>query len=1062
MFLKLRTAGAVLATTGALLTAVGAGPAAPAAPASPATLAAPPDYCVGQCDDILTPGQNGQATFLELLAFQAFGIRPAHFSDTKAGYERLIWNYSGLTDDQLQHFFTDASFGVPSTEVASTIAPHPEVVITRDKARGIPHITGTTRYGTMFGAGYAGAQDRLFLMDALRHVGRGQLTPFAGGAAGNRELEQQQWRAAPYTEADLQGQIDRLDDEFGAQGVQLQQDLAAYVNGVNAYINAASASLSLPGEYTALGWSGPTPWRATDVIATASLVGGIFGRGGGGEVAAALALLEAQARYGPTLGRQVWEAFRAQNDPEAPTTVHNGTAFPYLTAPAGQAGTAMPDRGTVAEQPIVINPTGSATSGTINAGTTTAETTTAATLAAGMFPPGLLRPGAAGRGMSNALLVSADHSDNGHPVAVFGPQTGYFAPQLLLVQELQGPGVSARGAAFAGINFAVLLGRGRDYAWSATSAGQDITDSYAVRLCEPDGRAPTLSSMHYTFRGQCLPIEVLQRHNSWSPSLADPTPAGSYTLLAHRTRLGLVSHRGLVGGTPVAFTRLRSTYLRESNSALGFLMFNDPAVVSSPQTFTQAASKIGFTFNWFYADSRHIAFVNSGDNPLRPAGADPHLPTWGDPAYEWLGWNPTTNKASYQPAAQHPQVIDQDYLTNWNNKQAPGFSAADGNFSFSSVHRSEPLDDRIRAVIDSGGRFSRAELVSAMADAATVDLRGDKVLPYLLRVLDSQPITDPAVATAVQQLRAWRQAGSHRRSSAEGVNQYSHSAAIRIMDAWWPRLVPAQFRGALGTALYDSLAATLTLDNPPGSFGSAFQDGWYGFVEKDLRTVLAEPVAGANPVTFCGGGSLAACHTVLLDSLRTAAAIPATQVYPATATCAAGDQFCHDQIVHQPIGGITQERMHWMNRPTFQQAVQFPAARGDNVSNLALGRPAAASSVEWNPFVDYSPGRAVDGDRCTRWSSGWSDPQWLRVDLGTIRQVSRAVLRWEAAYARGYRIEVSNDAVTWRTVFTTGSGDGGLDEVAFAPTTARYVRMYGTTRATGYGYSLYEMEVYAH
>ncbi len=69
----------------------------------------------------------------------------------------------------------------------------------------------------MFGAGYAGAEDRLWLMDLLRHVGRGQLTSFAGGAPGNRELEQSVWRNAPYTEADLQAQVDQLRDRGPAR-----------------------------------------------------------------------------------------------------------------------------------------------------------------------------------------------------------------------------------------------------------------------------------------------------------------------------------------------------------------------------------------------------------------------------------------------------------------------------------------------------------------------------------------------------------------------------------------------------------------------------------------------------------------------------------------------------------------------------------------------------------------------------------------------------------------------------------------------------------------------------
>src|SRR5256885_3069994 len=190
-----------------LATAVVAAPAS-AAPA-PSVAAAPQDFCLGQCDDILPPGQNGNATFAELLAFQLFGIRPAHSSDTKATYENLVWNYQNLTDEQLGSFYNDSSFGVPANQVESRIQPRSDVTITRDRTAGIPHVQGTTRSGTMFGAGYAAAQDRLFLMDVLRHVARGELTPFAGGAQGNRDFEQQQWRAAPHTRNDLPGRVGR-------------------------------------------------------------------------------------------------------------------------------------------------------------------------------------------------------------------------------------------------------------------------------------------------------------------------------------------------------------------------------------------------------------------------------------------------------------------------------------------------------------------------------------------------------------------------------------------------------------------------------------------------------------------------------------------------------------------------------------------------------------------------------------------------------------------------------------------------------------------------------------
>ncbi|GAA2211457.1 hypothetical protein GCM10009850_069170 [Nonomuraea monospora] len=120
---------------------------------------------------------------------------------------------------------------------------------------------------------------------------------------------------------------------------------------------------------------------------------------------------------------------------------------------------------------------------------------------------------------------------------------------------------------------------------------------------------------------------------------------------------------------------------------------------------------------------------------------------------------------------------------------------------------------------------------------------------------------------------------------------------------------------------------------------------------------------------------------------------------------------------------------------------------------LSQGRPATASSSEG---AAWSAAAAVDGDRTgTRWSSSFSDPQWLQVDLGAPAAVTRVVLDWEAAYARSFRIQTSNDAATWTDAYATTTGTGGTQTVDLTAT-ARYVRMYGTARATGYGYSLWE------
>jgi acyl-homoserine lactone acylase PvdQ len=905
----------VLAALVSALTVTTAALVAP--PAQPAA-AAPADHCQSQCLDILPPGQNGNATLVDILFHQLFGTRPRHSADQLDRYARLVYNYAGLTDAQLTQYFHSAAFGVPAGQVERSYRPRSDVTIVRDRATGVPHITGTTRAGTMFGAGYAGAEDRLFTMDLLRHLGRGRLTPFAGGAPGNQALEQSVWRHSPYPEADLQAQVEAW-QQLGERGATLLADAQAYVAGVNAYIETCMDRRNCPGEYVLAGHldaitneGGPEPFQLTDLVAIAGVIGGLFGTGGGAEVQSALVRVAARARYGPVEGDRVWAGFRSANDPETVLTLHDGQSFPYGDPPPDAPSVALPDAGSVSPEPVTDE-------GDV--------------------------PAALPRGMSNAVVISGQHTTTGHPIAVYGPQTGYFVPQLLMVQELQGPGISARGIAFAGLNLYVQIGRGPDYSWSATSPVHDVTDVFAVPLCTPDGSPPTLQSNHYLWHGQCLPMEELAHVNSWTPTVADPSPPGSYRLVTWRTRYGLVAWRGTVDGQPHAFTKLRSSYRHEVDSAIGFQMFNDPAVMGSAAGFADAAANVRFTFNWFYVNSADSAYFLSGLHPRRAAGSDPNLPMHAEPAFEWVDYDHATNTAAYEPASSHPQSVNQDYYVNWNNKQAMDFSAADGNFSFGAVHRGELLDAPVRAALAAGQRFDRAGVVRLVEQAGLTDLRGREVLDDLLRVLDSQPITDPSLATVVDQLRAWHQAGALRLETSAGSRQYGHAAAIRVFDAWWPLLVRGQFRAELGPELYQSLVDTMQINEspsggqrgdvstPPGSAaesqphkGSAFQYGWWGFVEKDLRAVLGDPVDGGPGRTFCGSGALADCRQVLLDTLRSAAAQPASQVYPADESCAAGDQWCADSIQHAPLGGITVPGIAWQNRPTYQQVVSFPVS----------------------------------------------------------------------------------------------------------------------------------------
>jgi hypothetical protein len=127
---------------------------------------------------------------------------------------------------------------------------------------------------------------------------------------------------------------------------------------------------------------------------------------------------------------------------------------------------------------------------------------------------------------------------------------------------------------------------------------------------------------------------------------------------------------------------------------------------------------------------------------------------------------------------------------------------------------------------------------------------------------------------------------------------------------------------------------------------------------------------------------------------------------------------------------------------------------------IAVGKPAKASSSVTVDGVSYPAGHAVDGKPETRWSSEFSDPQWISVDLGKVERIGRVVLQWEGAYGKTYALEVSTDGEKWTEVRRREAGKGGTEDIKFDPVEARWVRLSGTRRGTEFGYSLWELKVF--
>ncbi len=983
---------ALLAMTGIAVIAAGTVPAAAAADG------APDGHYRGNGDpggfhNIVPPGQDGVLNGPEAIQASTTGDVPPHFQDQLQMYADLILDKAtpGFTADKLDTYYKDASFGVKPEDVGRVYSPggRDDVTVVRDKSFGVPHIYGDTREGAMYADGYTAAEDRLFLMDVLRHVGRAQLAAFLGASEGNLHQDAEQMAAAPYTEQDLHDQIEAIKNSDDPTLRQVYVDGKNYVDGVNRYISEALTDPSkLPAEYPAL-QQVPSKFVPEDIVAIASLVGGIFGKGGGREVANYCGIQQLSSQVGPTEARTIFDDFHLANDAEAPTTVPN-KRFDYMSdlGPVDQASIPQldcsslhaiqapppgPDQAAGTVENLVPNPPlpAAPSGGAAAPGTASATSATDAPSAVHeVDTPWGTMPLTFNSAMSNAVLVSGAHTDTGNPIAVFGPQTGYFAPQLLRELDIHAPGIDARGVAFAGTDIYVQLGRGRDYAWSATSASADLVDQFVVELCDPDGGQASVDSMGYVYDGQCKAIESHQQVLVAKPSAGgmpidqnDPQPPSSDDVVVNKyferaPDYGPISARGtLTDGTPIAIAVERTTYGSELASARGFQQINDPDFMKDGvDSFRRAMGQgVDYTFNWFYVDRDHVAYQHSCLCPLRAKGTDPYLPTWGNGQWDWTG------RLGFE---DEPHATDpgQGYLVSWNNKQAPGFTANDGQFGYGPIHRSTMLERRIKAKLANGHKVEVGDVVDVMALAATTDLRAQEIMPLLERVMgsDAPGGADPRVTDMWDRLQAWAADDLGHRRDHDGDGQYEHAQAVAIMDAWWSHLYDAMFkersanaREVLGIGLHDA---------PQNHLGSAFQDKVYAHVDKDLRQVLGDPVKDPFSRTYCGGGDLATCRSDLWASLSQAAGdleneFGSSNVDDWQRTIA------DDAIKHQTVGVVGVPDIPWQNRPTFQQVVQIPVT-GNGQGQGGPGHGPSAPAAPANDTVAAGatlPSTGADG-----------------------------------------------------------------------------------------------------
>ncbi|HSK57813.1 MAG TPA: penicillin acylase family protein, partial [Actinomycetospora sp.] len=763
-----------------------------------------------------------------------------HSVDQIALYDGLTPLGANVTARDLDRYFKSARFGVEG-RAERTVRPRAGVRIVRDRW-GVPHVYGRTRADVEFGAGWATAEDRGLLLQLLRPAGRIAALDVPGIDAFSFALSGRGYVPSAEAEQRLSDAVALL--RGSRDGRQLLADVRAYVAGINAYHRANS--LPIP------------PWTPEDVAAMGALIGAVFGAGGGDETRRSLFLDALQAQLGDERGRIVFDDLSDRMNPEAPTTLSR--SFPWEAGERAGTGNVTLDDGSFA--PVEY----------------------------GVAAAPARRPT-----MSNALLIGRSRSASGRPIFVAGPQTGQFYPQLLMEIDLHGGGIDARGAAFPGIAFYVLIGRGKDYAWSLTSATSDLIDDYVEELCGDD--------THYRYQGSCREMGTFDA-GVLRGAAGEPDRRLAFRTTVHGPVIGYAT----VEGVRVAISRKRATRGRELLSGLAWqdLNTNRPR---NAREFLRSAAKLEMSFNWFYADDRDIATFSTGRLPLRPPTVDPGLPTRGNGDFEWRG---------FLPFAAHPQAVSpaSGTIVNWNNKPAPGFTAADDQWSYGSVQRV----DLLRAGLARRRLHTPASVVGVMNRAATQDLRNVELTPVLAEVLRGGPAPSARAQAALQLLLDWNREGSSR-IDRDLDGRIDHPGAA-VMEAAWRRVSDAVLSPVLGPLL-PRLRQVHGGHDAPAPSANGFGSGWYGYVDKDLRTLLGRPVAGPYRTRFCGGGDPVACRTSLWAAVDDAAGeLEAAQGADPTRWRA--------DAVSERIrfaGGLLARTMRFANRPTFQQVLTFDGHR---------------------------------------------------------------------------------------------------------------------------------------
>lgn len=769
-------------------------------------------------------------------------------------------------------FFERAS-ALPASGQTIPLPTGEEITIIRDHY-GVPHVFAQSREGMAYGAGYALAQDRLWQMEVLRRTAKGELsdllgapgTPIRAGLLGQDRVV----RFFTYT-------ADERARRFATYPEDLQTGIRAFTDGINAWILQARLPANTPLEFTQFGVPIEN-WAADDSIALQDALVLAFGSGGGNELSNAALLRHLVDAYGQGPGVRAFGDMVWTNDPASPTSIPPDFKWrnsPTYARPEADNAFKLSLHQTDARLSL---PAGQSTAGAAmsSAGggvpSSTEESLLEQLALIPDFGPVEEALGHLARLEefqskitfgSNAQIAGPQLAEAGNSIQTGGPQVGYYVPQILVDIGLHAPGIDATGMTFAGSGPAVLIGRGKGFAWTTTTGSSDLTDTY-IETLHPDSPRQYLFNgvwenmdcrmETYTFRGAAVESEEICR-----------------------TRHGPVL--AFDEANHVAYALKYSWFNAEGGTVEGFFGYNTS---QSLEDFATSANLLTSNHNMFYTDDKgNYGYWHPGAHPLRQPWVDIRLPQDGSGRSEWRG---------IRVAQDVPHAVNfpRAWLANWNNKPSIDWDRETG---WGAVFRSQDLNDVMDPtaprrldpegdVINANGKFSFDDFSDNLRYAAFKEHNARYFLPYL-----PSSGADAQEGAALAEVRSWdgylmdRNADckwdaagvavfqrwvSNMRSLAFSddlgafAGRASDSALLHVLQGNAAALRPRyDWLGGETAAQLSARAFSLTVDQLAAQFGNADPSTWNGRASYQhytrMNSDLLADAARQRPCPYNGG-----------------------------------------------------------------------------------------------------------------------------------------------------------------------------------------------------------------